>query len=500
MTYGPLEGKTMAATELRPISDRRFGYDQAAHLLNRAGFGAQPRQVARFAGMGPGRAVDALLDFAEDQTDEPGPFDPDILKPLTAEQRRRIAIARRRNDEPVLAEFQARRNEQRKKDRQQFRRLQHWWLRRMVDSAHPLREKLTLFWHGHFATNYRGCPDSYLLYQQNQLFRQHAAGSFAELARRIVRDPAMIVFLNNDRNRKASPNENLARELMELFTLGEGQYRESDIKQGARALTGYTREDNDFEFNRRIHDAGGKRILGRQGAFDGDDFVRICLSRQACATFIAGKLYRFFVADLPDEPGPEHQATIDALAQTLRRHDYQLKPMLRQLFLCERFYDQTIRGQMIKSPTQLLVGLMRQLGIQQRNMDYLTAAMRLMGQELFNPPNVAGWPGGRAWINTSTLFVRHNLATYLITGRRPNGRRTSRAQALDPMPLIEDLVEPDARAVVDHLAGALIATPLAPARRDQLREFMKQHNARVDRPTLIALLCLITATPEFQLC
>jgi uncharacterized protein (DUF1800 family) len=490
----------MVATALRPISQAQFGYDQAAHLLHRAGFGAQPRQVARLAAMGPNKAVDALLDFTGDDPTDPADFDPDILKPLTPDQRRALTAARRQNNEKILAQFQARRNEQRKADRRQLRQLQRWWLQRMARSPDPLREKLTLFWHGHFATNYRGCPDSYLLYQQNQLFREHAAGSFAELARRIVRDPAMIVFLNNDRNRKASPNENLARELMELFTLGEGQYRESDIKHGARALTGYTRDDNDFEFNKPAHDPGGKRILGRHGAFDGDDFVRICLSRQACAPFIAGKLYRFFAADLPDEPGPRHQPVINALARTLRGNDYQLKPMLRELFLSEHFYSEQIRGRLIKSPAQLLVGLIRQLGIDNRNMDYLIAAMRLMGQEPFNPPNVAGWPGGRAWINTSTLFVRHNLATYLITGQRPNGRRTNRAQPLDPMPLIEDLINPDARAVVDHLAGALIATPLVPARRTQLLDFMKQQNGRVDRPTLIALLCLITAMPEFQLC
>jgi len=494
----------MVTTSMRAISPRAFSYDQAQHLLNRAGFGGTPQQIQSLVAMGPQAAVDHLVDYDATDYDAPeAPVRDDIMRPLTPKERAEYARARRENDEEALAKFRQMRNERQREDRQQLQAMREWWFDRMIATPRPLEEKLTLLWHDHFAVNYRGCEDSYLLYKQNQLFRQHAAGSFADLARGIITDPATIVFLNNDRNRKQSPNENLARELMELFTLGVGNYTEQDIKEGARALTGYTRQDNDFQFKQNWHDPSTKTILGNRGTFDGADFVNICLAQRACSEYIAFKLYRHFVADVPDvdDMTREQKFVVTQLGRDLRRHEYDLKPVLKQMFLSEHFYDDGVRGQKIKSPTALIVGLVRVLDTPERNARILNGAMRTMGQELFNPPNVAGWPGGRAWINTSTMFIRQNLATYLITGKPPTGSRWNRKSInYDAMTLIASLDQPTPEAVVDHLMAVLLGAAATKSRRLTLLKFLADHDNRITNDSLIALLCLITAMPEFQLC
>ncbi len=495
----------MVTTSLRNITNDRWDFLAAQHLLNRAGFGGTPRQIQALVAMGPIDAVNHLVDYENAaEVDLPdAQADPDIMRPPTPEQRKAYAEARRNRDEKKLAEFQARRMERQRQDRRQIRDLRDWWIGRMIRTARPLQEKLTLLWHGHFAVNYRGCEDSYLLYRQNQFFRENAAGNFEDLVVGIVRDPAMLVFLNNDRNVKRSPNENLARELMELFTLGEGNYTEHDIKQGARALTGYTRRDNDFHLNQRAHDSGTKTIFGKRGPFDGEQFARLCLMQPACLKFIAFKLYKHFVADVDSFEsltGPQ-RAVVDGLARELRTGRYELKPVLKTLLLSEHFYDKHVRGAKIKSPVELVVGMVRVLETPVRDRKLLADAMRLMGQQLFNPPNVAGWPGGKAWINTSTLFIRQNLATYLITGRPPFNSKWSRKQInYDATALIDHLKKPEPEAVIDHLTTVLLGAHASEPRRKRLRNFIDDHGGRINNDTLIAALCLITAMPEFQLC
>ncbi len=493
----------MANTSTSPIKPDRFGYAEAQHLLNRAGFGGSSRQIQTLASMGPADAVDTLIDFPS-TTDLPKPdIDPDVMRPLTDAERRERNRANRNGDEETLARFRAMRQTAQGADRRQFANLQQWWVDRMITTPAPMQEKLTLLWHGHFAVNYRGCEDAYLIYQQNELFRQNANTSFARLAAGIVRDPAMLVFLNNDRNLKSRPNENLARELMELFTLGVGQYTENDIKQGARALTGYTRNDNDFRFNSGQHDTGNKTILGKTGPFNGDQFVNICLAQNACPQFIAFKIYKHFVADVakPNDADPDQKRVILKIAADLRRRDYDLKPVLRRLLLSEHFYDPSVRGTKIKSPVELTVGTIRALATPQRSGRLLLDALRMMGQEPLNPPNVAGWPGGRTWINTSTLFIRQNLATYLITGKPPFDTGWTRKQInYDATALIEDIKNPTPQAVVDRLLALLLGGAARPENRAALLAFLKDHNNRITNDTLIALLCLITAMPEYQLC
>ncbi|MAE59980.1 MAG: hypothetical protein CMJ49_01335 [Planctomycetaceae bacterium] len=497
-----LDDLPMPTTSLNAISPRRFGFDQARHLLHRAGFGGTRQQIEALAEMGPGKAVDHLVDYERielDGEDRPQ-IDPDVLRSPTPEERRRHKQARENEDEAELSKIRAIRNQRKAEDREQMKGLQEWWLRRIISTPRPLQEKLTLFWHGHFASNYPGCEDCFLLYQQNAMFRRHANGNFATLAHGIIRDPAMIVFLNNDRNRKSHPNENLARELMELFTLGEGMYSEDDIQEGARALTGYMRDDNVFQFRRRAHDDGHKELFGQRGNFDGEDFVRILLSRKACASFITYKLYRYFVSDLPDGITRESKTVMQALANDLRRNKYALKPLLKKLFLSEHFYDAENVGSQVRSPVHLLAGTARALETPMRDFQTLGAVLRLMGQELFNPPNVAGWPGGRTWINTSTLFTRQNVATYLITGKSPYDDDWHHDDLeYDAMPLIEHLTERTPEAVVDALTAALVCPPRMAARRSELLRLFADHDNRISNDMLIGALCLITAMPEYQL-
>ena len=341
------EPRPVVTDSLKAIRPASFGYAQARHLLWRAGFGGTPGQIHTLVGWGPVKSVDYLLDpqsvpFADKAAAE---FDRDIMRPPTPEERRMIADARRSRDEEQLAKYRMMREDRERRDRRQIREVQKWWLKRMIETPRPLEEKLVLFWHGHFATSYRTIENSYHMYLQNELFRRHAMGNFGEFLRAIIRDPAMLAYLDNNDSRKNRPNENLARELMELFSLGVGHYTEQDIKQGARALTGYTFSDDEFAFRQQDHDTGVKRILGAEGALDGDGFVDAILAEKACSRFIARKLYRYFAADLPDNYADLHPAmksVVADLAGTFRSNGYELKPVLRQLFLSEHFYDPTV--------------------------------------------------------------------------------------------------------------------------------------------------------------
>ncbi len=498
--YSTDEGDTMNRI-LQPINDEQFGFTEAQHLLRRAGFGGRAEQVAMLQRQGIDGAVDHLVEYSRIDWDAPQEtFDADLKRPPTAEERAAWRQARKDNDAEELERLKKIRQQSDREDRKQARLLQRWWLRRLAESPRPLEEKLVLLWQGHFAVNYRGVKDSYLLHKQNEFFRKHAM-QFAALAKGIVHDPAMLIFLNNDRNRKGRPNENLARELMELFTLGVGHYTENDIKEGARALTGYTRRDNDFAFNRRQHDTGNKQILGTRSAYDGDSFVSLLLKQPACSRFIAAKLYDHFVMDLTDPAPSDRDKVIAALAEVIRRSRYDLKPALKALFSSKHFYSAAVMGAKIKSPVELTIELIRTLEPGDYEEKPVLDALRMMGQDLFNPPNVAGWPGGRAWINTSTLFVRQNLATYLITGHRPDrGRYRARSQPYDAMALLRDLPNRTPEAAVTHLTDLLLGAAANSNRRAQLRQFLTDRKDKIANDSIIAMLLLITAMPEYQLC
>ncbi len=504
-----------ASTDVTPsmkrISTEAFGFDEARHLLWRAGFGGTPQQIQALASMGPERAVEYIVEYDNIpyESVNSSDFDKDIMRPPTQAERQAYARARRENDEEAVARVRAMRQERQRSDRRQVAQMQNWWLKRLIETPRPLEEKMTLFWHGHFATSYRTIEDSYHMFMQNQLFRDNATGNYGELMYNIIRDPAMIAYLDNNDSRKDKPNENLARELMELFSLGEGNYTERDIKEGARALTGYTFQDDEFVFQERNHDDGVKRILGKRGRLDGDGFVTAILENRDCSRYMATKLYRFFVGDYPTgatEADEAAKRVISDIASNLLRSRYELRPVLTRLFESEHFYSGAVRNEKIKSPAELVVGTIRSLLTPTRDLGVLSDAMNLMGQDLFFPPSVAGWEGGRSWINTSTLFVRQNTTCFLLTGRMPRGYHDeSRNDAYSPGPALATLREADpagareAERVASYLLKLLIGRDSA-TYRESLTEFVADNGGRLTDPVITGMILLVSAMPEYQLC
>jgi uncharacterized protein (DUF1800 family) len=503
--------KRIANGAVPAISPEEFGYDEARHLLWRAGFGGTPQQVQTLATWGPERAVDYLLEV-DKVTSEPATieqFDKNIMRRPTAAEREQYRQAQQKRDEDTLARLRLMKQDAQRQDREQMRAIQRWWLTRLIETPRPLEEKMTLFWHGHFATSYRTIEDSWHMASQNQLYRKHAVGSFGDLLFAIIRDPAMLAYLNNNESRKGHPNENLAREIMELFSLGVGNYTEDDIKEGARALTGYSFEDDEFVFKKADHDTGNKQILRHAGPMDGDAFVTAILEQRACSQHLTRKLYKFFAADLPGtekETDPETNTLLRELASTFLDKRYSVKPVLRQLFLSKHFYSPKIRAQQIKSPVQLVVGAVRSLNTPVRDLNILLDAMDLMGQSLFYPPSVKGWDGGRSWVNTSTLFVRQNILAFLLTGKKPQGYDPmAQVEKYDPKELLDTLAKGDEQA--EKEAGSVVAMLLrfavgrAPAHaQDSLTKFLSDHKDGITTEAATGLLLLITAMPEYQLC
>lgn len=496
------------AASLAALKPGVFSEAHARHLLWRAGFGANAQQITLVAQWGVVAAVEHLIDASK----VPSPpvsmsqFDATVMRPPNREERELYRAAQRAQDEDKLAELRKLRQDREQVDRSQMAEIQKWWLARMIESPRPLEEKMTLFWHGHFATNFRTIENSYHMFAQNNLFRTHALGSFRNLLLAIIRDPAMIAYLDNNDSKKGKPNENLARELMELFALGIGNYSERDIKEGARSLTGYTFEDDTFVFQPKSHDSGVKTILGRTGAMNGEDFVETILAQPACAKFIARKLYHFFVADVPsDERGgdasldPAQRKVIASIASTLRSNNYELKPALRKLFTSEHFYEPLFRNQQIKSPAQLVVGAVRSLNTPTRDLAILNDALDLMGQRLFLPPSVKGWEGGRSWINTSTLFVRQNTLTFLLSGKKPAGFDASASnEVFDSLAVIGEARSNADAAIHRVLRVALGQTPQYAV--ETLRTYMKSQDDKVTNESVTGMLLLATAMPDYQLC
>lgn len=500
---------------LAPIEPAAFGYEQARHLLLRAGFGGTPEQIRTLANWGPERAVDHLLNVEEVEYKRPTAeeFDKNIMRPPSEAEQAEYRAAARRGDEDTLARFRLQQQQSERADRDQVRQMQRWWLTRLIETPKPLEEKMTLFWHGLFATNYRTIENSYHMFQQNQLFRKHSLGSYAELLRGIIRDPAMLAYLNNNQSKKDKPNENLAREIMELFSLGVGNYTERDIKEGARALTGYTFEDDGFVFEKKNHDTGVKTILSNTGPLDGDGFVKAILAQSACPKYITRRLYSYFVSDVPpDERGGDKEMpsaqrkVLQQLAYAFGESRYQLKPLLRKLFLSEHFYEARFMNDQIKSPVMLAVGAVRSLNAPVRDLTIVSDALDLMGQNIFYPPSVKGWDGGRSWINTSTLFVRQNTLAFFLSGKKPQGYDSSAdTQKYDVTKLLdnadgESLI---AKGDVPGVADAMLRLTLGwtpKAGRDALLEFVKSNGGRLDERVLMGMLLVVTAMPEYQLC
>jgi uncharacterized protein (DUF1800 family) len=371
-----------------------MGVDEARLLLNRTGFGATPQEIAEYARFSRTEAVERLLRGAHTlpQTFGPEWIDeyqrPGALRALSEEERK---AARRVQFERALE-------------------LRGWWLTEMLASSSPLTERMTLFWHNHFVSSQQKVKSPNLMYRQNLLLRRHALGNFGELLHAVSKDPAMIAYLDSATNRRGQPNENFAREVMELFTLGEGNYTEQDVREAARAFTGWSIEPETGEYRWRpfAHDDGPKTVLGRSGNFDGDAVLDILLAQPATAEFLVAKLWREFVSPQADA------AEVRRIGARFRDSRYDIKVALRELLLAPGFWAAENRAALIKSPVDLVVGTLHALEIAIGDPLPFTLALRQLGQDLFAPPNVKGWPGGEAWINSSTLLARKQFLERLL--------------------------------------------------------------------------------------
>jgi uncharacterized protein (DUF1800 family) len=371
----------------------------AAHLLRRAGFSGTPDEIARLAAMSPHDAAESLIHFPDTSNFSPPPSVMDYPDP------RAIAF-KGMDDMTKRAAAQARRKEA----VGDIIALQLWWLNRMLSSPAPLQEKMAFVLHGHFTTAAieKGVWPNLVL-GQNQLFRQYALGNLHDLTLAVSKDPAMLLYLDNAENNKSHPNENYARELMELFTLGIGNYTEEDIRQSARAFTGWTidRQTGQFTFNARTHDDGTKTFLSRTGNFDGSDIVNVIYQQRAAETFWATTLLSAFVYD---DPEPE---LVDAFANVISRNKFELAPTMSMLLRSNVFYSPRAYRALVKSPVEFVVGAHKQLGLD-KIIDGTPAALRGMGQVLFYPPNVAGWPGGANWLTSQMLIARENFIAKMV--------------------------------------------------------------------------------------
>ena len=460
-------------------------YKDTAHLLRRAGFGADPTTIRAAAQAGLSATTDTLLhpENTPETLDDTG-----ILNGLVS-----LIPPSKNGGMPTQA-------------------VRMWWVHRMVASPRPLVEKMTLFWHGHFTSKDGGTAGE-MLYAQNQLFRQNALGNFRTLTLAVSRNPEMLRYLNGNQNYKAHPNENYARELMELFTTGIGHYTEDDVKAAARAFSGWNLRGGEFYFNERQHDNDPKTFMGKTGNWNGDDIVDILVAHPATAQRLCGQLFAYFA--YPD-PEPE---VMNALVQTYFTSGYDIRAVVGQIFHSRAFYSDKARYAVIKSPAQYVIGTVKMLGLSHavelavtditpandmaantanqaapttpeipgqsapllttpavtppqaagRKLGILAAlpgAMRSMGQDLLAPPSVKGWDGGEAWINTSTLLARINFADTISLSRALFGGGSVRLVEY----VQQNSLTPE--AWVDYLAETLGPLPLTPTTRQALIEYI----------------------------
>jgi hypothetical protein len=405
---------------LSPISVTDWTYERAAHLLERAGFGGTPAQIERLAQMSPQEAVAFFVDykhadnshlpaFEESGFWEPSFKDFPVSRPAATELAERsgeaMGVRVKPSGDRPLQPVTNRFFYWLRATVLETRRLAFWWLDRMVRSNRPLEEKMTLFWHGHFATSEEKLRDYRKMQLQLDTLRKGATGNFGDLLIAVAKDPAMLVFLDAAQNVKGAPNENFGREVMELFTMGVGNYTEDDIREAARAFTGWGNDDLTFVVDPDKHDGGTKRFLGREGNFSGEDILRIILEQKQTATYIASALYRFFVRD---QLSPDFA---ERLGDLLRDNSYEIAPFLTAIFLSEDFYSEASVGTHIKSPTELLVSTYRKLGLSELpGIPDPHTVCKTLGQVLLYPPTVAGWGEGRSWITPGLLYERANFA------------------------------------------------------------------------------------------
>lgn len=416
---GQWSGPAAWQNDLDPIGVSDWNYDAAAHLLERAGFGGTPEEIAALHALGPEMAVRQLVHYDSDSPglpdfDHSGIFDPG-LDPFPPSRPATTQLARE-NGEALGVKVKAGGNRPLQPIVNKFfywlrassletNRVAYWWADRMVASRQPLQEKLALFWHGHFAVNEGKVRDYRKLLKQLELFHAQGNGSFRDLMVAVAQDPAMLAFLDAGVNVAGAANENFAREIMELFTMGVGNYSEQDIREAARAFTGWNFDGLEFVVNADQHDADSKQFLGRSGNFDGVEIIDIIMQQPVTAEYIAAKLYRFFVRQ---DLSPAVQTELGTI---LRNADYDVATLLETVFLSRDFYSPAAVGTHIKSPVELAVSTYRKLGLEDApGVPDFNSATGALGQRLLRPPTVAGWAEGQSWITPGLLLERGNFA------------------------------------------------------------------------------------------
>lgn len=426
----------------------------AAHLLRRAGFGGSGMDVAAFAVLDWDAAVDRLLNYQAVDN-----------KAMTQQL---ITLGKAKPADPAY--------------------IRAAWLVRMTYTARPLEEKMTLFWHNHFATGSSKVDDTVAMWRQNELFRAHALDRFDVLLKLVARDPAMLIWLDGNSNRKAAANENWGRELLELFTLGIGNYSEHDVKQAARAFTGWFERQGAFYFNPTEHDYADKTFLGQRGSFNGDDIIDILVQQPATATLLATKLIKWFVTDTPSA------AMVQRIAAVYFSSGYRVQAMVEAILKSAEM-KAAARNQ-IKSPLDFVVGLLRGLAVRRVDSNFAYAPA-LLGMDIFDPPSVKGWDWGTAWISSDTYFARANLANLLTQQADPR-----QPYYIDALGLLRQAKAKDAPAAVAFYLDLLCDNAVSDQTRRTLVIYLSDYypgSGPLSEARLRGLLHLILALPEYQI-
>ena len=451
-----------------------MGFDDARHLLSRTAFGATPAEIHAVEELDHAAAVDRLLGKFHRQAGTAGPEW--VNQPPSFLRQQLVAAGKEAAPKDKAAKEAAEakpRQLVQQQIREQGRQLRNWWVEEMLDSDQPLVERMTLFWHNHFTSSMQKVRYAPALYRQNALFRSQALGNFATLLKAVARDPAMLIYLDGVRSVARQPNENFARELLELFTLGEGHYAESDIKEAARAFTGWSmdRDTGHFQIHAERHDDGEKKFLGQTGRFGGDDIIAILLRHPRTAETVVEKLWREFVSLKPDA------VEVKRLAAMLRDGGYEMKPVLRAMLLSPAFRDPANRAALIKSPVDLIVGTVHVLGLPVPEKTQLVRMLQGLGQSPFDPPNVKGWAGGESWITTYTLLLRQQFLRRMVEATtvsamegggmmaaRPQGRRAERREQVAGQENMEVMAPPrqvEGRSLRNAMAEARLGPTLS---------------------------------------
>jgi uncharacterized protein DUF1800 len=462
-----LDGK-WAWTAYQPTNDNPWDLKKAGHLYRRAAFGATWPELQAAVSEGPERTIDRLL-----KGRAPAAGYGEAAPGMDAVARKNIGLAR------------------------------GWWLTRMLEGPHPLREKLTLFWHNHFATSFAKVLSAAYMFGQYELMHRHALGSFRELLQEMSKDPAMMIWLDTIQSKKGQPNENYARELMELFSLGIGNYTEKDIREAAKAFTGWEIKDGKYSFNVNQYDDSEKTVIGKTGRLKGEDVVAICLDQPACTRFIVRKLFQFLIS----ETLPTPNELIDPLAAQFRRSGFDFGKLVETMLRSNLFFSPLAYRGRIKPPVDFALGIVRGLELRVSTTS-VGAALEALGQNLFAPPSVKGWDGGLTWLNGQTLLFRQNLALALVSRDGRYVRNPSGSDVTEPAELLQKYGT-DAREPAAFLLDLFLQGDVPVDTRERLRDYVKQArqqnlpvywtDADRDRHPTRALCHLILTLPEFQL-